>query len=364
VNERIKLSICIPTLNRARFVGETLDSIVPQLTSEVEIVFVDGGSTDGTGEIIRAYGERHPQIRYFNTGSGGPVVPNAGFDADCDYTIEQARGEHCWLFSDDDIIKTGGVATVLRQLEDGDPDLLIVDSEVRDLTLERLLAPRRLKIDGSRNYGPGEHDNFFADVGDSLSFLGVVIIRRSCWRARDRQAYYGSYFIHVGVIFQMPYIARARVLTEPLVVIRLGNAMWTDKAFDVWAFKWPKLIWQFKGFSDGAKGEVTPRRPYLELPFLLMNRATGAYGLRNYRKQLAPEPLGKRRLLIMMVALIPGRLLNFVVMCRLALKGTAGQVNGYVLLKSKHSNWASRALAKRAMRGRSEPQAVSGSNAS
>ena len=36
------LSICIATYNRARFIGETLDSIIPQVTPAVEIVIVDG----------------------------------------------------------------------------------------------------------------------------------------------------------------------------------------------------------------------------------------------------------------------------------------------------------------------------------
>jgi len=347
-----RLSICIPTLNRARFIGETLDSIVPQLTPEVEIVFVDGGSTDGTSEIIASYSERHPQIRYFNTSTGGPVIPNAGFDADVDYSIEQARGRHCWLFSDDDIIKRGAIATVLRELEDSDPDLLIVDSEVRDLELDRLLEPRRLKIERRRAYGPDEADDFLADAGDSLTFFGVVIIRRATWQERDRKAYYGSYFIHVGVIFQLPYLQKAVILPKQLVMIRLGNAMWTPRAFQIWSFKWPNLVWSFEGYSDAAKQAVTPRHPYTQLPYLLLNRATGAYGLRQYREHFGEQKLGRSRLRLLFVAMLPGRLLNFVVMCRLALRGRAGNANSYTLLKGSFANRASRALANRATRGR------------
>ena len=46
------LSICIATHNRADYIGETLDSIIPQLTDEVEIVVVDGASTDATRTVM------------------------------------------------------------------------------------------------------------------------------------------------------------------------------------------------------------------------------------------------------------------------------------------------------------------------
>lgn len=53
-----KLSIVVPSMNQARFLGEALDSLACQqgLTSgDLEILVIDGGSTDGSVDIIRAY---------------------------------------------------------------------------------------------------------------------------------------------------------------------------------------------------------------------------------------------------------------------------------------------------------------------
>jgi abequosyltransferase len=47
------LSICIATLNRARFLKETLARILGQASDEVEVVIVDGASSDGTEEVVR-----------------------------------------------------------------------------------------------------------------------------------------------------------------------------------------------------------------------------------------------------------------------------------------------------------------------
>jgi len=51
------LSVIIPTLNEADNIGPTLDSI-SQLSSDVEVLLVDGGSTDRTIEIARTYGAK------------------------------------------------------------------------------------------------------------------------------------------------------------------------------------------------------------------------------------------------------------------------------------------------------------------
>ncbi|HYG30307.1 MAG TPA: glycosyltransferase family 2 protein [Allosphingosinicella sp.] len=342
-----RLSICITTLNRARFIGETLDSIVPQLTPDVEVVIVDGGSTDGTGDVVRPYLERTPQIRYFNTGTGGPVVPNAGYYADCDYNIEQARGEHIWLFSDDDLLVPHAVETVLRELGDGDPDLLIVDSEVRDLAVDRLFEPTRLPIRERRDYRPEDRDAFMADAGNTLTFLGVVIIRRSCWLTRDSKAYYGSYFMHVGVIFQQPPLPHARVLPQALVQIRMGNAMWTHRSFEIWMATWPKLIWGFEGYSDAAKAAVVPREPWRAFLQILGYRAYGSFTRSDYRAHVAPRAGLLERLRAQLVLALPGPLAHILVMTMVAVsRSRHGSVAYNLLVASRNSNPVSRAIGR------------------
>lgn len=54
----MKISIIIATWNAAKTLNRCLDSIVPQLTDETELILVDGGSTDDTNEIINSYGDK------------------------------------------------------------------------------------------------------------------------------------------------------------------------------------------------------------------------------------------------------------------------------------------------------------------
>src|SRR5580658_6364649 len=83
-NAAMRLSICIPTYNFGAFIGETLESIAAQLQDGVEVVVLDGGSTDETAEVVGAFAQRHPQIRYHRQPERG------GIDRDMARTVALA----------------------------------------------------------------------------------------------------------------------------------------------------------------------------------------------------------------------------------------------------------------------------------
>jgi len=277
----IELSVCIPTLNRAGFIGETLDSVVAQLEAGVEVVIVDGGSTDGSDQVVAGYIERYPQqVRYVRRGEGAQAS-NAGFDRDCSYAVELAHGSHCWLMTDDDVLNPGAVSRVLGAVRAGH-DLAIVSCEVRDLQLREQLVRSRPGFARDRVYSPAEWDAFFRHTVVHLTFVGAVVVRRSLWLKRHPEDYFGSGFVHVGVLFREPIAGTAIVLAEPLIVIRNGNGQWNARAFDIFMVRWPQLLWSFAGVSDESKRAVTPREPWRLLRVLLLQRAFGRYSMREY----------------------------------------------------------------------------------
>ncbi|MDQ3806292.1 MAG: TIGR04283 family arsenosugar biosynthesis glycosyltransferase, partial [Acidobacteriota bacterium] len=81
------LSIIIPTLNEADSIGETLDAAL-QARDGVEVIVVDGGSVDGTAEVVRGRG-----VRLVTAGRGRGLQMHAGARA--------ARGGALWFLHAD-----------------------------------------------------------------------------------------------------------------------------------------------------------------------------------------------------------------------------------------------------------------------
>jgi abequosyltransferase len=303
----IRLSICIATLNRAEFIGATLESIVSQVTYGVEIVVVDGASTDGTAEIVREFQQRCPALRYFRQ------ERNQGIDKDFALAVDLAHGEYCWLFSDDDLMKPGAIQRVLQELQEG-YGLVIVNAEIRDGSLVKVLQARRVDFEQDRVYTLCDGDRLLGDLGDFLTFIGCVVIRKSIWDSRNKEQYFGSLFVHVGVIFQSKLPEHALLIAEPLITIRYGNALWLEKSFEIWMFKWPGLVWSFDNFSDQAKQRVCKKEPWRSPAVLLLNRARGGYSWAMYQKWLAPRPQTFwSRTAAQAIARLPGVLTNAVV---------------------------------------------------
>lgn len=300
----IKLSICIATLNRGALIGQTLDSIVSQLTEQVEIVIVDGASTDNTEAVVLSYRQRHANVRYTR------LAVKGGVDQDYSRAVELAAGEYCWLFSDDDIIKAGAIDAVLGVLHTN-PGLVIVNAEVQNTDLTQTLKPSCLDLTETTRYAQQDADRLFRDAGRYLSFIGCVVVKRSLWGARDKKTYFGTLFVHMGVIFQETIAEGVVVIAEPMIAVRYGNAIWTDQGFEVSLFKWPNLIWSFAGISDDAKAEVCERKPWSNKARLMLYRARGLYSLREYRKFIKNEiTTHSQRLFPFVIAIIPGIFLN------------------------------------------------------
>lgn len=301
-----KLSICIATRNRAAFIAETIYSIATQMTDEVEIVVLDGASTDNTTAVVSDLKAHIPNLHYFRKEANG------GVDRDYDEAVSKATGDYCWLMSDDDLLKPGAIAAVLGAVIKR-PSLIVVNAELRNLDLSLVIDENRLLLDVDREYQSDELESFFLDASAYLTYIGAVVIDRALWHERDRTAYYGSYFIHVGVIFQQPLPSGAVVLSTPLISVRFGNTVWRPKEFEIRMIRWTDLIWSLPSIADSAKATICPKQPWLSLKSLFFYRAKGTYGPVDYQKWVAPRlTTNKSRAVALLVAYFPGPLANLI----------------------------------------------------
>ena len=98
----MKVSVLIVNHNYERYVGQAIDSALGQSHPDVQVVLVDGNSTDGSGSIIRSYGNRICAVFKENEGPSSSV--NTGF-AHC-------RGDIVLLLDSDDYLHPEAAAKI------------------------------------------------------------------------------------------------------------------------------------------------------------------------------------------------------------------------------------------------------------
>jgi len=333
-----KLSICIATYNRGEFIGETLDSILIQMLPGVELLVVDGASPDSTPEVMKGYLSRYPNVRYFRE------QENSGIDGDYDKAVNYAKGDYCWLMSDDDLLNPGAIECVLSALDENS-DLIVVNTEIWNSNFSKKLLDRRLTMTKDAEYGKEDNEQFFIKTANQLGFIGCVVINRNYWLSRNRASFYGTMFVHVGVIFQHPAVETAKVIADPLIAIRDGNATWTARTFEVWAIKWPELIWSFSDFSDTAKQSVCPRQQWRRFKFLFYLRAMGSYSLPEFQELISPRAKGFTWVQAYAVAIFPGKAANLMVVLYYILFKRTSYLELFDVLCSRYTSVMSRFFA-------------------
>ncbi len=101
----IKVTIVTPVLNGARFIRQTIESVLKQKGDfELEYIICDGGSTDNTVEIIKEYQDRCRLIQRHDSGPADAI----------NFGMEKATGEICGWLGADDLLLFGALMQVVK----------------------------------------------------------------------------------------------------------------------------------------------------------------------------------------------------------------------------------------------------------
>ena len=209
-----RVSVVIPTYNRAALLIEAVESVLRQSYDDLEVVVCDDGSTDDTAERVRAFGPRVHYIGLAHTGRPGSPR-NRG--------IEAARGELIAFLDDDDLWEPDKLA---RQIELMDRD-----------GLSLVYTDRRLMFsDGSRSDpvatpAPASPDRLLEMVlQGQFPFLCTALVRRSLLRqvnGFDETLETGE---DLDLWLRLGRVVRAGRVPEPLVIVRRRPGTLSDRS--------------------------------------------------------------------------------------------------------------------------------------
>ena len=97
MKDRPLVSVIMPTYNCAKFIEESIKSVLDQTLTDWELQIVDDSSTDNTKEVLRPYLERYSQIHYIClTQNGGPAAAR-------NEAIQRAAGRYVAFLDSDDL---------------------------------------------------------------------------------------------------------------------------------------------------------------------------------------------------------------------------------------------------------------------
>lgn len=110
------VSIIVPVYNVKSYVGECVESLCRQTYTNLEILLVDDGSTDGSGEVCDEYAGRDERIRVIHQA-------NRGLSGARNMGLDDARGEYIAFVDSDDLVSRNYVETLHELLMKYEADI-------------------------------------------------------------------------------------------------------------------------------------------------------------------------------------------------------------------------------------------------
>lgn len=118
----ILLSVIVPVYNTGEYLYRCVDSIISQSLEEIEIILVNDGSTDNSGEICDAYLKKDNRVRVIHKKNAGvSIARNEG--------IQVARGNYIGFVDSDDWIDSEMYESMVKAAETTDADVVMCDAK-------------------------------------------------------------------------------------------------------------------------------------------------------------------------------------------------------------------------------------------
>lgn len=114
------LSVIIPIYNVEKYIKKCLDSLIGQITPEVEVICVDDGSTDNSGKICDEYAKHSTNIQVYHKANGGVgSARNMG--------LKMAKGQYIAWVDPDDYVRSDWFKKIKEVLDRDSPECILFD---------------------------------------------------------------------------------------------------------------------------------------------------------------------------------------------------------------------------------------------
>ncbi len=209
--ENPKISVCIPTFNRAEYLRDAMESALQQTYSNFELLVVDDASNDSTPEVVASF--KDPRIRYFRN------AENIGMVRNWNRCLEVAAGEYVTILCDDDLMHPENLSEKMKAFESEGVDLVfcamnIVDEQGRQVRVYKHYPKSRYLS------GPAKIVEWLGN-GNGIGCPSLVMVRASVLQKAGR--FNETLLLHVDqeMWLRILLMGNAYFLENVLVSVRM-----------------------------------------------------------------------------------------------------------------------------------------------
>lgn len=197
-----KISVCIATYNGGKYIKEQIESILPQLGSDDEIIISDDCSTDDTIGIIKKISDSRIKL-FFNI--------EKGYTSNFENALKQVKGDVVFLCDQDDIWLPNKVEVCLKELKTN--DLVVSDCKIIDAK-NNIISDSYYQLRNVRDTFLGNMIKF-SYLGCCLAFRANILDKAIPFPSNRQLCTHDNWLFLVGSCFY-----KHKVLNDKLIYYR------------------------------------------------------------------------------------------------------------------------------------------------
>lgn len=201
-----EISVIVPIYNSEKYLCKCIDSILDQTFKDFELLLIDDGSTDLSGEICDEYARKDKRVRPFHKQNGGVASARQ-------MGIDNMLGEYCIQFDSDDWVDRNMLEKMFVLAKESLADIVVCDIILDRGKLKPIISKQ----------GPVPEDSVGAIKDIILNHMGSLnnkLIRACCYREPCPIAF------DIEIVSREDLIMLCKILSFPRKVVYLPEALY------------------------------------------------------------------------------------------------------------------------------------------
>ncbi|WP_286265536.1 glycosyltransferase family 2 protein [Thalassotalea atypica] len=224
------VSLIVPIYNVEKYLNECLDSLVHQSDENFEVILVDDGSTDTSGDIAKQFEREHAEIfRYY-------YKENGGLSDARNYGLSVAKGKYVAFLDSDDYLAKGTIEVLKKQLATEAVDIICFGMrEVTEVGEHiRFIHPNAKGLTGT--YSVTQQEGL---ISSSLPNACNKLIKASLFREHNIKFPIGLWYEDLGTLPKLFFLAdKITFIETPCYFYRHREGAitktYSDKVMDIY----------------------------------------------------------------------------------------------------------------------------------